>query len=158
MNLTRREREIAGLVAEGMSNRAIAERLFLAERTVEGHVEHALNKLGFTSRAQLAAWISREEPAPARARDVSLPTTVTRFIGRERERVAVERLLTHHRLVTLTGPGGVGKTRLALAVANSQQRWLRARMVDLAPVSSGGHVAAEVAAALGMPTLKVMCR
>jgi predicted ATPase/DNA-binding CsgD family transcriptional regulator len=155
MDLTRREREIAELVADGMSNRAIAERLFIAERTVDGHIAHAFNKLGFTSRAQLAAWITRKVAAPAYARDINLPTAVTRFIGRERERVAVERLLTRHRLVTLTGPGGVGKTRLAVAVAGSQQHWPRARMVDLAPVSSDEHVAAEVAAALGVPTLKV---
>ncbi|MCW2502349.1 MAG: putative transcriptional regulator, LuxR family protein [Actinomycetia bacterium] len=54
--LTRRERQIAGLVADGMSNRDIAAKLVIAPRTAEGHVENILVKLGFTSRAQIAAW------------------------------------------------------------------------------------------------------
>ncbi|WP_258557577.1 response regulator transcription factor [Rhodococcus sp. AG1013] len=47
---------MAALVAEGMTNKAIAERLVIAPRTVEGHVEHIRDKLGFNSRAQIAAW------------------------------------------------------------------------------------------------------
>jgi len=58
--LTRRELEIAGLVAEGRSNREIAERLVLSKRTVDAHVEHILGKLDFSSRAQIAVWISRQ--------------------------------------------------------------------------------------------------
>ncbi|SUE02543.1 response regulator transcription factor [Prescottella equi] len=49
--------QVAELVAEGMTNRAIAERLVIAPRTVEGHVDHILAKLGFTSRTQVAAWM-----------------------------------------------------------------------------------------------------
>ncbi|MFI6431263.1 ATP-binding protein [Rhodococcus oryzae] len=55
--LTRRERQVADLVAQGLTNRAIAEQLVIAPRTVEGHVEHVLAKMGFTSRAQIAAWV-----------------------------------------------------------------------------------------------------
>ncbi|GAA2412771.1 LuxR family transcriptional regulator [Nonomuraea africana] len=54
--LTRREMEIAELVAQGLSNKEIAAALVIAPRTAEGHVEHILAKLGFTSRAQIAAW------------------------------------------------------------------------------------------------------
>jgi len=54
--LSPREREVAKLVAEGLSNREIGERLFIAERTAEGHLEQVRNKLGFHSRAQVAAW------------------------------------------------------------------------------------------------------
>jgi DNA-binding CsgD family transcriptional regulator/tetratricopeptide (TPR) repeat protein len=54
--LTRREREVAQLVAAGRSNRGIARALGIGERTVEDHVAHALAKLRFSSRAQLAAW------------------------------------------------------------------------------------------------------
>ena len=56
--LTRRETEIASLVAEGLSNREIAARMVISQRTAEGHVEDILAKLGFTSRAQIAAWVA----------------------------------------------------------------------------------------------------
>lgn len=55
--LTRREREIAGLVADGLSNREIARRLFISERTADAHLEHIREKLGVNSRAQIAAWV-----------------------------------------------------------------------------------------------------
>jgi non-specific serine/threonine protein kinase len=55
--LTAREREVALLVARGKSNRNIAGDLVLSERTVETHVTNILLKLGFTSRAQIAAWV-----------------------------------------------------------------------------------------------------
>ncbi|MFE5700809.1 ATP-binding protein [Rhodococcus koreensis] len=56
-SLTRREQQVAELVAEGLTNRAIAGKLVISQRTAQGHVEHILSKLGFTSRAQIAAWI-----------------------------------------------------------------------------------------------------
>ncbi|MEV4160035.1 ATP-binding protein [Nonomuraea dietziae] len=56
--LTRREWEVAQLVAEGLSNREMAEQLVLSKRTVDAHVEHILDKLGFSSRAQIAAWVT----------------------------------------------------------------------------------------------------
>jgi len=55
--LTRRQREVASLVAQGMTNRQIAERLVLSERTVEGHVEQIRVKLGVRSRTQIVAWV-----------------------------------------------------------------------------------------------------
>ncbi|ONI86289.1 hypothetical protein ALI22I_26795 [Saccharothrix sp. ALI-22-I] len=55
--LTRREVEIADLVAEGLSNKEIAARLVIAQRTAETHVENVLTKFGFSSRAQIAAWV-----------------------------------------------------------------------------------------------------
>lgn len=54
--LSARESEVALLVAEGLTNRQISERLHLSVRTAENHVENICNKLGFTSRAQIAAW------------------------------------------------------------------------------------------------------
>jgi DNA-binding CsgD family transcriptional regulator len=54
--LTPREREVATLVAEGLTNREIAARLVISERTAEGHVEQIRNKLGFKSRTQVATW------------------------------------------------------------------------------------------------------
>jgi len=55
-----REREVARLIADGLSNRAIADDLGLSERTVEAHVEHILKKLGFRSRARVATWVTEE--------------------------------------------------------------------------------------------------
>jgi DNA-binding CsgD family transcriptional regulator len=57
--LTARERQIAGLVAAGLSNRGIADRLVISERTAQNHVQHILVKLGFSSRAQIAAWATQ---------------------------------------------------------------------------------------------------
>jgi len=57
-SLTRREREIAELVTRGLSNKEIAGTLVISPRTAEAHVEHILTKLGFTSRAQIAAWVT----------------------------------------------------------------------------------------------------
>ncbi len=64
--LTRREREIARLVAQGLSNKEIAAKLVISQRTAEGHVEHILDKLGFNSRARIAAWVSEQGPATLR--------------------------------------------------------------------------------------------
>lgn len=58
--LTRRERETAQLVAEGRTNKEIAAALVIAQRTAEAHVENILVKLGFTSRAQIAAWVAAQ--------------------------------------------------------------------------------------------------
>lgn len=67
--LTRREREVARLVARGSSNRSIARSLGIGERTVEDHVANAFAKLGFSSRAQLAAWAVQKGLAPDQAGD-----------------------------------------------------------------------------------------
>lgn len=56
--LSAREAEVARLVAEGLTNPGIAKRLNISPRTAENHVQHILNKLGFDSRAQIAAWVA----------------------------------------------------------------------------------------------------
>ena len=58
-DLTGREMEVATLVAEGLTNRRIAARMGISERTVEKHVENVMNKLGFFTRAQIATWTAR---------------------------------------------------------------------------------------------------
>ena len=60
--LTPRELQVARLVAGGRSNKQIAAALVIAPRTAEGHVERILTKLGFTSRAQVAAWVAASQP------------------------------------------------------------------------------------------------
>jgi non-specific serine/threonine protein kinase len=64
--LTRREREVAVLVSEGLTNQQIADRLVVSRRTANTHLEHILTKLDFTSRAQIAAWAAaRPPPTPS---------------------------------------------------------------------------------------------
>jgi DNA-binding CsgD family transcriptional regulator len=58
--VTRREAEVAALIAAGNTNREIAAALFISERTADNHVLHMLNKLGFTSRSQIAAWAAAQ--------------------------------------------------------------------------------------------------
>jgi len=119
-----------------MTNRAIAERLFLSERTVESHVDHALNKLGFTSRSQLTAWLVRAASAADTTDGSALSSTRAGaqtpdstdlrlqralcpvLIGREKELSQLEdALLAANRgegqVVVLAGDAGMGKTRLA---------------------------------------------
>ncbi|NKR45030.1 hypothetical protein GS506_07780 [Rhodococcus hoagii] len=60
--LTKREHEVAELLAEGLTNKEIAQRLTISRRTVDGHVDHILTKLGFTSRVQVATWITESAP------------------------------------------------------------------------------------------------
>jgi predicted ATPase/DNA-binding SARP family transcriptional activator len=91
-------------------------------------------------------------PAPA-AGAGNLPRQLTSFVGRERERADIAQLLGRARLVTLTGPGGCGKTRLALEVAAD----VTARMpdgawfVELAGLSDSALVAQAAALAVGVP-------
>ena len=62
--LARRELDVARLIAKGLTNKAIAAELVLSRRTVDGHVERLFAKLGVTTRAQAAVWMSRHEPVP----------------------------------------------------------------------------------------------
>ena len=64
VRLSRRELEVARLVAQGLTNRAIADKLFISDRTVDGHLERVREKLGVSTRAQVAAWVVREGADP----------------------------------------------------------------------------------------------
>ena len=66
--LTGRELEVAGLVAEGLTNQAIASRLSVAPRTAEAHVENIRRKLQVHSRAQIAAWVTEHRLRPGASR------------------------------------------------------------------------------------------
>lgn len=61
--LTRREVQVARLIADGLSNRDISAKLVISLRTAEAHAEHIRTKLGFTSRSQIAAWIASGDHA-----------------------------------------------------------------------------------------------
>ncbi len=62
--LTRREREVADLVSQGLTNRELSTRLVIAERTAENHVQHILSKLGLSNRSQLAVWAATKDDHP----------------------------------------------------------------------------------------------
>lgn len=61
--LTRREVEVATLIADGLTSKAIADRLVISPRTVDGHVERIFSKLDVTSRSQIAAWAAEHSPS-----------------------------------------------------------------------------------------------
>lgn len=90
--------------------------------------------------------------APPSTARPDLPVHLSRFVGRDRELDEVARLLGSERLVTLTGPGGSGKTRLAVeASARAAAGFERVVWVDLAPLTDPALLTAHVAATLGAP-------
>ena len=115
--VTEREAEVLSAVAERLHNREIADRLYISVRTVESHISALLRKLGVTDRAALVE--VGAELGRAAQPGTALPVPLTSFVGRERETDEIAGLLQGHRLLTLTGPAGAGKTRLALQVAAS---------------------------------------
>jgi len=165
-SFTPRELKILRLVALGLSNREIADELVLAHETVHWYTKQIYSKLGSHSRV----------PAIVRARELgllehvpsastgddalrsaappkhNLPAPATQFVGRRREIAEVNHLLHTSRLLTLTGPGGTGKTRLALRVASEHVYDFAdgAYFVDLAPLSDDTLVARAIAAVLGV--------
>jgi non-specific serine/threonine protein kinase len=62
--LTVRERQVADLIAQGLTNKGIAAELMISQRTAESHVERILAKLEFTSRAQIAAFVAPNQTDP----------------------------------------------------------------------------------------------
>jgi DNA-binding CsgD family transcriptional regulator len=115
--VTAREAEILALIARHLTNAQIADALFISTRTVESHVSAMLRKLQLPDRRSLARHAEAMPGLLVKSGSRGLPVPVTPFIGRTGERAALTAALAEHRLVTATGPGGIGKTRLALSVA-----------------------------------------
>ena len=157
--LNKREKEILARLSTGLSDQQIADDLFLSPNTVKWYNRQIYSKLGVRSRTQAIACakefglldkdvsISRQ-PVPR----YNLPAEFTRFIGRSREIAEVKQLLGISRLLTLTGTGGTGKTRLALRVAAEVAETFTGGVcfVDLAPLADHTLVAKAIARALGV--------
>jgi predicted ATPase/DNA-binding CsgD family transcriptional regulator len=151
--LSQREAEVLEALAAHLSNAQIAGQLHISVRTVESHVSSLLRKLDASSRRELAdiapdVLLPADQQPPAL---VGLPAVWTGFFGRSNERNAIHEALRISRLVTLIGPGGVGKTRLAVEVAREATASFRSGclFVDLVPVA-GEFVVQAVATLLGV--------
>ncbi|MFC7388066.1 AfsR/SARP family transcriptional regulator [Sphaerisporangium rhizosphaerae] len=113
-------------------------------------------RLGGAPRSQAPAGSPAAEPAglaakPAPAPAGNLPFALSSFVGRTADLAAVGGLLTEYRLVTLTGPGGVGKSRLALEAARARADDDGPWLVELAGLTSAELLPATIAACLGIP-------
>jgi len=120
--LTERELEILDLLADNYSNQDIATRLHLALSTVKWYLRQMFGKLGVENRHEAVTRGQRLgllEPELQGSTTIQLPTPATPFTGRETDVQTVVELLTRPtpRLITLVGPGGSGKTRLAIQAA-----------------------------------------
>jgi len=152
--LSERETEVLEAVGAHLTNAQIASKLYISVRTVESHVSSLLRKLGVADRRALAglapAMVDRLAAGPI----PGLPSVRTSFIGRDAEQAAVLAALAAGRVVTLTGPGGVGKTRLAIQIADQIKASHQTDVLftDLVTVSeeSEGLVAQAVATLLGI--------
>jgi predicted ATPase/DNA-binding CsgD family transcriptional regulator len=153
--VSEREAEVLALLGEHLSHAEIGARLFISVRTVESHVASLRRKLAADGRRELieiaviyrAEALERASALPAR-----WPSPLTSFIGRVTEQAALAAALAGSRLVSAVGPGGVGKTRLALAVAaGAADRFPGGTWyVDLVPVTDPAMVPAAVLAAAGL--------
>ncbi|GIH64744.1 hypothetical protein Msi02_55610 [Microbispora siamensis] len=152
VEISPREAEVLELVGARLSNAEIAARLFISVRTVESHVSSLLRKLEVQDRRALARRAPTSAGAAPSHRAPVLPAPLTSFVGRVSERTELAEMIKAHRQVTAVGPGGVGKTRLALAVAAEAAGeyadgvWF----VDLVPVTDPDMTATAVAGALGL--------
>ncbi len=157
-DLTWREQDVLMLLAEHLTNREIGDRLHLAETTAKSHVGNIINKLGVKNRRQvierateLGLLDTDRKVAPKSTH--TLPAEPTPFIGRADELVEIHRLLTETRLLTLTGTGGIGKTRLALQAASDLRDEFENGVffISLVPISSDKHIVQTIAEAIGFP-------
>jgi predicted ATPase/DNA-binding NarL/FixJ family response regulator len=158
--LTKRELEILTLLNEDRSNQEIADYLVVALSTVKWYAQKIYHKLGVENRRQAVAKakeigllsdnLSFSIAFIQPPNNISVP--LTSFIGREHDLAEVKNWLIDHRLVTLTGPGGCGKTRLAIRIAGDLQSTYTqgARLVEFAPLSDPALIVQAVAAAIGV--------
>ncbi len=158
-HLHNREMAILQRLAAGLSDQQIADDLCLSLHTVKWYNRQIYGKLGVKSRTQaitcaqnLGVLHGGSAGAPLPVPRYQLPVQTAPFIGRSRELSEVKQLLSRSRLLTLTGTGGTGKTRLALQVAEASAVTFADGVcfVDLAPLADHTLVMKAIAGALGV--------
>ncbi|MAS33663.1 MAG: hypothetical protein CL610_06640 [Anaerolineaceae bacterium] len=162
--LTERETTILRKIAHGYSNQEIAHACSLALSTVKWYNKRIFGKLGVRSRTEATARARSlkllDEPdlpptmtpnSPDLPRN-NLPQQVTSFVGRQYEILDIIRLLEKSRLLTLTGPAGSGKTRLALKVATISLKSYEdgVYFIPLAPISEAEGIFWAIAEQIGV--------
>jgi len=157
-DLTWREQEVLILLGERLTNREIAERLHLAESTVKDYVGKILSKLYVKNRRQAVEQAKYLGLLDGGRKTVvnpmaNLPAEPTPFVGRRGELVEIKQHLADTRLLTLNGPGGIGKTRLALKAAGEAAGDFEDGIffVALAPIRSVEHLIQTIAEGVKFP-------
>ena len=156
-----REIEVLGLIADGLTNREISQKLYLSTETVKWYNKQIFPKLGVSNRTQaVKKAVELELLIPDKTSQVAvkprllsnLPAQLTSYIGRKVEIAEIKELLMEHRLVVLTGPGGTGKTRLALQVAGELPGNYRdgVWLVELASINNPAQVLNAIANVLSL--------
>jgi predicted ATPase/DNA-binding CsgD family transcriptional regulator len=159
--LSERELEIIRLMAEGRTNREIAQELILSPETVKWYNKRSFSKLGVGSRTEAVVRANEYGLLDKRNNEATgsngqakrnLPADLSSFIGRKQEIADVVQLFGKARLVTLTGPGGIGKTRLGLKIAEVVARNYAdgVAYVSLAGVTDPALVATNIIPELGV--------
>ena len=165
-DLSARELEILGLVSEGASDKEIAKEFYLSVNTVKWHNRQIYAKLNVENRTQAVSFAQKHgllEPQSVLEETSSsflksnLPEPISAFIGRNGEIVEVIELLQTNRLVTLTGPGGIGKTRLSLQIARELLENSNYTdgifLIELASVAKWDQIETKILETLGISEL-----
>ena len=161
--LTDREKDILRLMADGLSNREIAQSLSLSFETIKWYNKQIYDKLGVSNRTQAVSdtqslgllneslVVGEESPSENIPPRPNLPAQVTSFVGRQREVTEARSILQKSRLLTLSGPGGSGKTRLALRLASELMPSFPDGVyyVPLAPVTEAENLLWAIAERVG---------
>lgn len=157
-DLTWREQEVLALLSERLTNREIAERLHLAESTVKDYVVKILSKLYVKNRRQAVERAKElgllgDERKSEAGSLTNLPAEPTQFVGRMDELTEINKQLSETRLLTLTGSGGMGKTRLALKAAKEAADDFKdgCFFVSLAPQRSADQITQTIAEGVNFP-------
>ena len=156
-----RELEILGLMAEGLTNIAIGEKLFITKGTVRWYNKQIYSKLGTSRRTEAIAKAQRlgligesATAVPPPTPRHNLPHIATPFMGRDQEIQRIKTILEQRYtpLLTVLGPGGMGKTRLAIEAGHQLMESYPdgVCLFELAPLTHANNIVSVTLQALGV--------